>query len=232
MDGISPSGAAGYRQTDALPKGNTGKKMPEDGAQNPASVDRFVKAPPKNTQAYTPEDLIYKAKEKADPRKNRSENDVETLNSALAASEKTVSAFREMIRKLLERQAESRGAKRAETLGESLAKVGIPQAVADEIDRLSEKYGPAELTGEAGEKEFWGVEATARRIFDFAVSLSGGDKENMKVLRESVHKAFAECEKLFGGKLPDISYQTLDKINSLFDEYEKPQSPEAQEMYA
>jgi hypothetical protein len=75
--------------------------------------------------------------------------------------------------------------------------------------------------GSVGQDDYFGADATADRIFNFAVSLSGGDPKTMEMLKGVVQKTFKECEKLFGGELPDISYQTLDKINSLFSDYEK-----------
>jgi hypothetical protein len=72
-----------------------------------------------------------------------------------------------------------------------------------------------ELISEDG---YFSVENTAMRIFDFAVSGAGDDPEKLQAARDAILKGFKEAEQLFGGKLPDISYETLDKILEMLDE--------------
>jgi len=63
-----------------------------------------------------------------------------------------------------------------------------------------------------------GVKNTAQTIFDFAVKLAGDDIEKLQIARDAVIKGFKEAENLFGGKLPDISYKTINKVLELLDE--------------
>ena len=72
-----------------------------------------------------------------------------------------------------------------------------------------------------GSEDFWGAEKTANRILDFAKSLAGSDPENFKKVKAAFEKGFGECEKIWGDKLPDVCYDTLDKVRSGFDEWEK-----------
>ena len=65
---------------------------------------------------------------------------------------------------------------------------------------------------------YFGVENTAMRIFNFAAAQAGDDLEKLQVARDAVLKGFREAEDLFGGTLPDISYQTIDKVLELIDE--------------
>jgi hypothetical protein len=65
---------------------------------------------------------------------------------------------------------------------------------------------------------YFGVENTAMRIFNFAAAQAGDDLEKLQVARDAVLKGFKEAEDLFGGTLPDISYQTIDKGLELIDE--------------
>lgn len=67
----------------------------------------------------------------------------------------------------------------------------------------------------------WGVDATANRILDFAVAISGGDPSKISTLRDAVNKGFAAAGKVWGGSLPEISNKTLAKIMEGFDEWEK-----------
>jgi len=59
---------------------------------------------------------------------------------------------------------------------------------------------------------YWGVEQTSDRLVSFAIALSGGDTSKADLLIEAVKKGFEEAERIWGGKLPDISYKTLDAV--------------------
>ncbi len=65
---------------------------------------------------------------------------------------------------------------------------------------------------------YFSVENTAMRIFDFAAARAGDDPERLQTVRDAVLKGFKEAEQLFGGKLPDISHDTLDKVLEMLDE--------------
>lgn len=64
---------------------------------------------------------------------------------------------------------------------------------------------------------FFSVENTAGRAIDFVLAGAGDDVEKLKAGREGIVKGFADAEKLWGGKLPDIAYETqqltLEKID-------------------
>ncbi len=69
------------------------------------------------------------------------------------------------------------------------------------------------------EDGYWGVNQTSQRIFDFAVSLSGGDSEKMDKMLEAFKKGFSQATKAWGKNLPDISSQTYDAVINKFDDY-------------
>ena len=48
------------------------------------------------------------------------------------------------------------------------------------------------------EDGYWGVNQTSQRIFDFAVSLSGGDSEKMDKMLEAFKKGFSQATKAWG----------------------------------
>jgi hypothetical protein len=68
------------------------------------------------------------------------------------------------------------------------------------------------------EDGFFGVKNTAQRIFDFAVKMAGDDPERLQAARDAVLKGFKEAENIFGGTLPDISHETINKVLELIDE--------------
>ena len=64
---------------------------------------------------------------------------------------------------------------------------------------------------------FFSVENTASRAAAFVVDTAGDDLSMLKAGREGIVKGFADAEKAWGGKLPDIAYDTqkltLEKID-------------------
>ncbi len=73
----------------------------------------------------------------------------------------------------------------------------------------------SELVDEGG---YFSIENTAQRLVDFAVKMAGDDPERLKVTRDAVLKGFKEAEELFGGKLPEISYKTIEKALGMIDD--------------
>jgi hypothetical protein len=72
-----------------------------------------------------------------------------------------------------------------------------------------------------GSEDFWGAEKTANRILDFAKSLAGNDEKAFQKVKAAFEKGFGECEKIWGGKLPGVCYDTVDNVRKGFDEWEK-----------
>ena len=85
------------------------------------------------------------------------------------------------------------------------------------VDEATKKQAQEDIS----EDGYWGVKQTAQRMFDFASALAGDDEEQMKKMQNAIGKAFKQSEKVWGGKLPDISYQTQDKVNQMFEDYYK-----------
>ncbi|SDU17541.1 hypothetical protein [Desulfobacula phenolica] len=69
-----------------------------------------------------------------------------------------------------------------------------------------------------GENDYWGVKKTSERISDFVLQGAGDDLERLKSGREGILRGFQEAEKAWGGKLPDISYETMEKSLEDIDE--------------
>lgn len=64
---------------------------------------------------------------------------------------------------------------------------------------------------------FFGVQNTAQRLIDFVLNGSGGDEGMLKAGREGIMQGFKEAESLWGGKLPDIAYETINKAMEELD---------------
>lgn len=107
-----------------------------------------------------------------------------------------------------------------------LTKQGFAVKNADDIWKLLAKGDykvdakTAEEAKEAiSEDGYWGVNKTAERMFEFAKAYAGDDQDKMKKMMDAFEKGFRQAEEMWGGKLPDISYQTYDKMFEMYDEY-------------
>ena len=65
---------------------------------------------------------------------------------------------------------------------------------------------------------FFGVDKTSQRLADFVIIGAGDDLEKLKEGREGIIQGFKEAEQIWGEKLYDISYETLDKALAMIDD--------------
>jgi hypothetical protein len=77
----------------------------------------------------------------------------------------------------------------------------------------------AEATSEK-HTDYWGVEATAERIFTFAKTLAGGDDSKFQTMKNAFLEGFRQASGARGGSLPSISHQTRDRVLEMFDQWE------------
>ncbi len=75
----------------------------------------------------------------------------------------------------------------------------------------------SEATALVSEDGIFGVSQTSQRIADFVINGAGGDEKLMRAGREGMLQGFKEAEKMWGGKLPDISQQTMAKATEMVD---------------
>lgn len=74
-----------------------------------------------------------------------------------------------------------------------------------------------EASALVAEDGFFGIAQTSERIASFVLMGAGDDVEKLKAGREGILRGFQEAEALWGGKLPDISYQTINKSVEMID---------------
>ncbi len=97
----------------------------------------------------------------------------------------------------------------------------LPQDLKQELTyngRPISDFSADEATDLLSEDGYFGVKKTSQRIADFVINLAGDDLEKMRVGRDAVLQGFKQAEKLWGGNLPDISYETLDTTLSALDD--------------
>lgn len=71
-----------------------------------------------------------------------------------------------------------------------------------------------ELVSEDG---IFGIKQTSERIANFVINGSGGDEDMMRAGREGMIEGFKQAEELWGGELPEISQQTMQKSIEMVD---------------
>lgn len=126
--------------------------------------------------------------------------DMDKVNAMKSDLAKNVSAFKQMVQGIFQKQG-------------NLSNTAMN--VLMEIDKATQLEAQAAIA----EDGYWGVEQTASRILDFAKAISGGDPSKIDLLRSAVEKGFDAVEKLWGGKLPEISYQTKDRVMEGFQKW-------------
>jgi hypothetical protein len=72
----------------------------------------------------------------------------------------------------------------------------------------------ADLVSEDG---FFGIKQTSQRIADFVIKGAGNDLEMLQAGRAGMLQGFDEAEQLWGEKLPEISYTTMQKALEMVD---------------
>ncbi len=77
----------------------------------------------------------------------------------------------------------------------------------------------AQAQEDISEDGYWGVKKTSQRLFDFASALAGDDVDKMKEMQAAMEKGFKQATKAWGRELPEISRNTLNAANKLFEDY-------------
>ncbi len=126
-----------------------------------------------------------------------------------ADSQSRIDSFKSMVTDMLNKQGFA--FKNSEDIWKLLAKgdYTVDEKTAEEAK---------EAVSEDGE---WGVNKTAERMFEFAKAYAGDDDKKMEKMMDAFKKGFEQAENLWGGKLPEISYKTYDKMYELYDDYKK-----------
>ena len=129
---------------------------------------------------------------------------VDQLKADQAARE---SQFTQLVTKMMNGQAGAFG--KANNIWEFLASGDF------EVDPATKAQAQEDIS----EDGYWGVKQTSQRLFDFASALAGDDVDKMKEMQDAMMKGYKMAEGTWGRKLPDISKQTIDAANKLFDDY-------------
>ncbi len=134
--------------------------------------------------------------------------DRQKLNQIKQDFAKNSDSFKEMVRTMLQKQG--------------LKYEDVMKAFENGEDPLVEIDGEtrAKATEAISANGYWGVDKTAERLLDFAKTISGGDPSKIETLKTAFKEGFEKAKELFGGKLPEISQKTYDKVMEGFDAWQ------------
>lgn len=178
--------------------------------------------PPGSYTAYTPSKVAKSAATGESSNVTASDNGV-IYEPALGAPTQTFKANEEVIARF-KKDAEERMVRLQNLVEQLISRQGSAFADAREMwNALREgnvKADPetrAKAQADIAEDGYWGVKATSDRIIDFATALTGNDKTKLGEMVDAFKKGYEKAEKIWGGKLPEISKQTYDAVLEKFD---------------
>lgn len=165
--------------------------------------------------AYEPSKETQAAKEvapKVSPEEQKKIEHQRVMQFLKAETDKNYETLKMLVRTIFKDQ----GNEFVKAIGGKLniegQKIEIPESVQLEAKAAIAEDGPM------------GVKATAGRIVDFAIAAAGGNKEKLAEIKAAVEKGFKDAEKIWGGKLPEISQNTYDEVMKRLDAWANPES--------
>jgi len=135
------------------------------------------------------------------------QRDQATINRLLEEAERSRQRLIDLVEKMLTKQGQTFN--RASNVYSLLRDGKVP---VDEETRLQAQKDIAE-------DGYWGIEQTSERLVSFAKALAGGDPAKADLMIEAVKKGFSLAEKAWGGALPQICRDTLDRTISKLEEW-------------
>ena len=212
-------GTASYSNTKAA----TGETKSEKAASESGATVEFSDEGKKALESSKETDKVVKTETAASRISKKvgkmSESERSSLVAKLQADQEArQSQLTSMVQKLFNTQANKYG--QSTDMWKFLASGKFT------VDAATKSQAQADIS----EDGYYGVKKTSERMFEFAMALTGGDVDKMKEMQSAVEKGYKQAEKTWGGKLPDISKQTLDATNKMFEDYYKQQESASQKV--
>lgn len=145
--------------------------------------------------------------EKSSSKKKVHQRDQATIDRLLSEAEAAANRLKDLVQRMLLEQGE--------TFNEATDIFGLLREGKLQIDEKTRLQAQKDIA----EDGYWGVEQTSERLLSFAKALSGGDPSKADIMIKAVKKGFKEAEKAWGGELPQISRDTLDRTISKMESW-------------
>ena len=165
----------------------------------------------KKTNTATDAGAIYEPSKEdaAASTKKTYKPDTATIAKLKADADARTEQLRSLVEKMMTKQGETYG--KANDIWSILSSGNFT------VDAATKAQAQADIA----EDGYWGVSQTSSRILDFATALTGGDPSKIEEMRNAFKKGYAQAEKTWGGKLPEISQKTYDAVMEGFDKLAK-----------
>lgn len=163
------------------------------------NVDSQVKQEVKNEVSRDDTAVVYE--------KRTHQRDQVTINRLLQEAENNTNRLRDLVEKMLLKQGKA--------LSNTTDIYGYLREGKLDVDEETR----AQAARDIAEDGYWGVEQTAERLFSFAKALTGGDPAMADEMINAVKKGFKQAEKAWGGSLPQISRDTIDRTIGKMEEW-------------
>lgn len=107
-----------------------------------------------------------------------------------------------------------------DSLGEQQTgiKVALEEILTTRSDEITDEM-VEQAKKDVAEDGYFGVEATAKRMVDFAKALSGDNPEKADLLMDAFLDGFDKATEAWGDGLPEISQKTKERTIELFEEW-------------
>ncbi len=135
--------------------------------------------------------------------------DTATIAKLKADADARTEQLRSLVEKMITKQGQTYG--KANDIWSVLSSGNFT------VDAATKAQAQADIADDG----YWGVSQTSSRILDFATALTGGDPSKIEEMRNAFKKGYAQAEKTWGGKLPEISQKTYDAVMEGFDKLAK-----------
>lgn len=192
-------------------------------AANKSAVQEATKKDIKKNEVKKQEENVSKDKEVVFEKSSDEKTIEDYGKEAQVKYAADIAAVKEMQKALDKRMQNSFLQMAIDSLGEQ--QTGIKAALEEILSSRSDEITPemiAEAKADVAEDGYYGVEATANRLVDFAKALSGGDPSKAEMLKDAFLSAYDQAEEMWGDELPEISKQTKARTEELFDQWMNP----------
>lgn len=135
------------------------------------------------------------------------QRDQATIDRLLSEVESSAQRLRDLVERMLLKQGEA--------IDKATDIYGLLREGKIQVDDETRLQAQKDIV----EDGYWGVEQTSERLLSFAKALSGGDPSKADLMIKAVKKGFGQAEKAWGGKLPQISRDTLDRTISKMESW-------------
>ena len=146
--------------------------------------------------------------------------DYDKISALKAESQRGYNAMRQMVSALLQKQGKEANVSLGmifgkdgnfdgvTNLGKVISSLNVDEATRAEAQKMVAEDGP------------YGVKQVSENILSFAKAVAGDDKAQLQKMKDAFLKGFDEAERVWGGKLPEISYKTKEAVLEGFKKLE------------